>query len=71
MNGPRRHVPTHMIHFTRPDGNQETIEVMEDDNRLYTLAEWITESSADWELVEGRLRFQGQVPTFSCRIKKV
>lgn len=48
---------THII-----TSNGEQIAVMLNDNVFYTRDEWELASSADWELVDGELRFQGSVP---------
>lgn len=42
--------------------NGRTFGVMFDDNRLYSVDEWEVAVDADWEIVGGRLLFQGQVP---------
>jgi len=49
-------VPTHEIF-----SNSDKFQVQLEDGALYTREEWNSASGADWELVDGELRFQGQI----------
>lgn len=58
--------PTHVITIVRA-GQREEIPVQLDEQSpgfgpLYTRQEWNAAEAADWELVAGECRFQGQVP---------
>jgi hypothetical protein len=50
---------THEITDSR---GTRAIPVIESEGALYTRQEWDRETAADWEIVDGELRFQGGVP---------
>jgi hypothetical protein len=54
---------THAIDIRWKSGKRRVIHVMlHDDGAAYTRAEWDADAAADWEVVDGEWRFQGQIP---------